>query len=409
MKKLFTIAIALIILSAMASSHSEHNSTELESQLQQVETNNREIIIYKNEACGHCNIYLKEFRNFLSLHGYTKVQEKLMINDPVIRQEVAMLHNERNVPLEMQGHMVITVDDSLILEGHVPIPILENLFEEYNEKLFPKIVVYQDFMLPFEDLESYKTMNEQGEIQECEIKEDILECSELGGEIMPKEALLPLVIFTGLIDGINPCAFGVLLFFIAFLYTIRRSKMEIYKVGFVFIFMIFLTYLLIGLGLLQAILISGVPHLFGKISTVLMLALALVNIKDYFFYGKWFSLKIPSFAAPIIKERMNDMTLAGVIILGFLVGLCTFPCSGGIYVGILSLMAIQTTFIEGLGLLLLYNVMFVVPLIIILFVASNEKVADKLNDWEKNNKKNMKLASGIVMLILAAILWFFSF
>ncbi|MFH1391003.1 MAG: cytochrome c biogenesis protein CcdA [Candidatus Diapherotrites archaeon] len=409
MKKIFLIAIAMIIFSAMVFSHSEDTGMAPNNNIQPLEINNREVVIYKNEACGHCNVYLKEFRNFLYLHGYANVEEKLMINNPAIRQEVALLHNERNVPLEMQGHMIVTIDNSLILEGHVPIPILENLFEEYNEKPFPKMIIYQDFMLPLEDLESYKIMDEQGEIRECEIKDDILECSELDGKIMSKDALLPLVIFTGLIDGINPCAFGVLLFFIAFLYTMRRSKMEIYKVGFVFIFMIFLTYLLIGLGLLQAILISGVPHLFGKISAVLMLLLALVNIKDYFFYGKWFSLKIPSFAAPIIKERMNDMTLAGVIILGFLVGLCTFPCSGGIYVGILSLMAIQTTFIEGLGLLLLYNAMFVVPLIIILLVASNEKVADKLNDWEKNNKKNMKLASGIVMLILAAILWFFSF
>ena len=408
MEKKILVFIAIILFSTMVFSHSGHNDPD-NSQLQMPESNNREVIIYKNEACGHCEIYLKEFKNFLFLHGYTNVKEKLMINDPAIREEVARLKIERQIPLEMQGHMITIIDDLLILEGHVPIPILENLFEEYAEKPFPKMVIYQDLMLPFEDLESYKTMNEQGEIRECEIKDNILECSELDGKVMSKDALLPLVIFTGLIDGINPCAFGVLLFFIAFLYTMRRSKMEIYKVGAVFIFMIFLTYLLIGLGLLQAILISGVPHLFGKISAVLMLLLALVNIKDYFFYGKWFSLRIPSFAAPLIKERMKNFTLAGVIVLGFLVGLCTFPCSGGIYVGILSIMAIQTTFIEGLGLLLLYNVMFVVPLIVILLVASNEKVADKLNEWEQHNKKNMKLASGIVMLILAAILWFLSF
>lgn len=407
MKKLAALAIALIVFSAVAFSHSGHSGTESETLPQPMDSGSK-AVIYKNEACGHCDIYLNEFKNFLFLHGYTNVEEKLMINDPAVREEVARLNNERQIPLEMQGHMITVVDDLLVLEGHVPISLLESLFEEYYEKPFPKMVVYQDLMIPLEELDSYKTMDERGKIRECKIKDSILNCSKTG-DVMPKGTLLLLVIFTGLIDGINPCAFGVLLFFIAFLYTMRRSKMEIYKVGIVFIFMIFLTYLLIGLGLLQAILISGFPHLFGRISALLMLLLAIINIKDYFFYGKWFSLRIPSFAAPIIKKRMSDITLAGVIVLGFLVGLCTFPCSGGIYVGILSLMAMQTTFVEGLGLLLIYNVMFVVPLIVILLVASNERVANKLNYWEQHNKKNMKLASGIVMLALAAILWFFSF
>lgn len=408
MKKLFILAIAIIIVSTMAFSQSEHTNPETENQSQLQESNSIEVVIYKNEACGHCEMYLKEFKNFLYLHGYTNVTEKLMINDPAIREEVAQLNIERNIPLEMQGHMIVIIDNSLILEGHVPIPLIENLFENYSENEFPKMVIYQDLMLPLNELESYKIMDKQNKIRECPITDDVLECAQIKGKISD-EILLPLVIFTGLIDGINPCAFGVLLFFIAFLYTMRRSKQEVYKVGAVFIFMIFITYLLIGLGLLQAILISGVPHLFGKLSAVLMLILAIINIKDYFFYGRWFSLRIPSFAAPMIKKRMKNLTMGSVIILGFLVGLCTFPCSGGIYIGILSLMAMQTTFFEGLGLLLIYNVMFVLPLIVILAVANNEKVTKKINNWEEHNKKNMKLASGIVLLILAIILWFFSF
>ena len=59
-------------------------------------------------------------------------------------------------------------------------------------------------------------------------------------------------------DGINPCAFGVLLFFIAFLYTLKRTKGNILKIGVVYISMIYLAYLLIGLGIMQAIAISGV-------------------------------------------------------------------------------------------------------------------------------------------------------
>lgn len=106
---------------------------------------------------------------------------------------------------------------------------------------------------------------------------------------------------------------------------------------------------------------------------------------------------------------MSNITLLGVIILGFLVGLCTFPCSGGIYVAILSLLVVQTTYFEGLSYLLIYNVMFVLPLIIILVFASSKRVTEKITNLEQHNKKKMKLVAAIVMLILAAILWFFSF
>ena len=77
--------------------------------------------------------------------------------------------------------------------------------------------------------------------------------------------------------------------------------------------------------------------------------------------------------------------------------------------GVLSLLAMQTTFMQGLTLLLVYNVMFVVPLIAILVLASSRRVVEKMNGWEQNNKGKMKLVSGIVLLALAAILWFFSF
>ena len=61
----------------------------------------------------------------------------------------------------------------------------------------------------------------------------------------------------------------------------------------VYISMIYLAYLLIGLGILQAIAISGVPHLVGKVGAILLAIIAAINIKDYFWPGKWFTLKLP--------------------------------------------------------------------------------------------------------------------
>ncbi|GFP39531.1 hypothetical protein HKBW3S47_01229, partial [Candidatus Hakubella thermalkaliphila] len=83
------------------------------------------------------------------------------------------------------------------------------------------------------------------------------------------------------------------------------------------------------------------------------------------------------------QERIGSLaqraTLPSSLALGVLVGLCTFPCSGGIYVAVIGLLASQKSYFQGLGYLLAYNVMFILPLIAILALASNRVVTTKLH------------------------------
>ena len=372
-------------------------------------TSTPDIVVYKNEACGHCSAYLQEFYSFLKQRGITNVAEKQLINNPLVRAELTVLNEEHEVPLEMQGHMTIVVGQRLFLEGHVPIQLLKPLFDQYALGAMPELVILQDSMDSAENLATYKLLDTKGQARECKISQLLGECAELPSNAFTlSDSLLPLVVFTGLVDGINPCAFGVLLFFIAFLYTLHRSRGNILRLGAVYIFMIFLTYILIGLGILQAIVVSGEPHLLAKISAGLTALLALVNIKDYFWYGKGFTLKVPDFTKPALVKFTEKASLPAVIVLGFLVGLCEFTCSGGIYVGILSLLSVRAKFFEGLVYLLIYNILFVLPLIVILALAANKHAVLQLEKWDVTHKREMKLASGIVMLLLAFILWWFS-
>ena len=63
-----------------------------------------------------------------------------------------------------------------------------------------------------------------------------------------KSKLLPAVLLTGLIDGINPCAMAILLFFITFLFTIRKRRAAIARMGLVYIACVYIVYFLVGLG-----------------------------------------------------------------------------------------------------------------------------------------------------------------
>ena len=368
---------------------------------------NQGAVIYKNEACSHCLMYLMEFHYAAEQMGLP-ITEKSMINNPAIRAELTKFNQERGIPLEMQGHMV-TVIGGLVLEGHVPVSMVEEYIKANPSLDFPDVVVYQDYMLPLEELKTYKVML-NGEIKELPISTTIQDAVASFGESkgrVPQSFLLPLVLATGFLDGINPCAFGVLLFFIALLYTLRWSRFELFKIGIIYIVMIYLAYFLIGLGILQAISFFDFPHAVAYASAVAMFALGAVNIKDFFWPGRWFSLSIPVSQTGRIKSWMSKMTLPSVIVVGFLVGLCTFPCSGGIYVGILSLLTVSTTYWTGLVYLVLYNIMFVVPLVIVLLLASNRKVVGKMKKWQADEKKWMKLMSGLVMVGLGLLLLYF--
>jgi len=370
--------------------------------------------IYYNEACTDCAHYINErLIPLLEGLGVEKIIKKDFISDRAARGELVEQTSRLGIPPELQGHFTVFIDERIILEGHVPEGLIRDLFRATN---YEKILIYQELME--EKVTSYKAWAFRGPVKEYPIETPIAEYlnwfASHREELEPPKELwdagqwLPLILSTGLLDGINPCAFAVLLFFIAFLFTIKRTRADIAKAGAVYITMIYLTYLGIGLGLLQALVFTGAPHLMAKLGSGLLIALGLVNIKDYFWYGRWFSLSPSGWLHEASTNWLRRATLPATAVGGFLVGLCTFPCSGGIYVATLGLLSAKATYWTGLGYLLLYNLMFVVPLIIILLGVSNRRAVGRLARWEASRKREVKLATGLVMVALGAVIliWF---
>ncbi len=142
-----------------------------------------------------------------------------------------------------------------------------------------------------------------------------------------------------------------------------------------------------------------------------MILLGIINIIGFLLpadKAAKFKLGIPAFTKDYLKQWLHKATLPAAFVSGFLVGLCTFPCSGGMYVAIVGLLAAKTTYLSGLGYLIIYNLMFVVPLLIILVAASNKHAVEKLSQWEQSQSKVMKLVVGLVMILLglAIVFWF---
>lgn len=219
--------------------------------------------------------------------------------------------------------------------------------------------------------------------------------------------MIPLVAITGFLDGIHPCAIAILIFFMAFLLTLRKSFKNILLLGVVYIVVIFLTYLAIGVGLFSGIMLFGQHHFFAKVGSWLLIFLGAVNLKDYFLPGLKLGIKLPKISNDKIKALLQKATLPTVIIAAFLVGLCSVPCSGGIYAAITALMASQTTFFTGFLYLLLYNTMFVLPLIILLILAANPYTLVKMGEWQQKHKRSQKLIMGLFMVIIGVLILMF--
>ncbi len=217
--------------------------------------------------------------------------------------------------------------------------------------------------------------------------------------------LLPLVGVAALIDSINPCAFGILLVTIAFLFSLQKTRASILKIGGIYILGLFTVYILIGLGLLQALHIFNTPHFMAKVGAALLIALGSINLVNEFFPSFPIKLRIPQVAHHKMAELMNKASLPTMFLLGALVGLCEFPCTGGPYLMVLGLLHDQGTYLAGVGYLLFYNLIFVLPLMVILFIASDNALLDRVKVWKKTETKHMRVWGGVAMVILGLLIF----
>lgn len=218
--------------------------------------------------------------------------------------------------------------------------------------------------------------------------------------------LLPLLVVTAIIDSFNPCAISVLLLTVGFLLSLGRDRSNILKIGGAYIVSVFLVYIAIGLGILQALQLFNTPHIMAKVGAIIIILAGLLNIINELFPSFPIKLKIPQSAHTKIAYLLERASVPTAFALGAVVGLYEFPCTGGPYLMILGLLHDRSEFITGLAYLILYNFIFVLPLIVILVLASNKQLTDKVRAWKKAETWDMRIWGGVAMVVLGAIILF---
>jgi cytochrome c biogenesis protein CcdA len=223
---------------------------------------------------------------------------------------------------------------------------------------------------------------------------------------------LPTVLVAAAVDGINPCAFTVLLLFItAMLATLQAgeqniaaTRLRLLSRGGIYIAAIFLTYLSLGVGLLKTMDIFTRQHAPARIGALAAILFGLWMLKDFFLPDWGWRLQAPGKIGLIARQSAKKATAPALIVGGFLIGLCTVPCSGAVYLGVLSLLALQPTALLGYGYLVLYNIVFVLPLALILLLAASRPSLNRLAHWNFHHKEWVRLVLGGGVVVMGLII-----
>ena len=222
----------------------------------------------------------------------------------------------------------------------------------------------------------------------------------------------------GLLDGVNPCAFTVIIFFVSYLAYLGRTRREIALGGITFTAAVFLTYLAIGLGLYRVLDLgeSWSSH-FGTITYVVTACFALAmgvwsfrdgircargNVKDA-------TLKLPevvrsSIRRIITRKARLGLTLGATLLLGAAVALFEFPCTGQVYWPVIAAIHQVGFHARALELLLVYNLCFVLPLIAIFLCVYLGLGSQYLTKLFRRHMVKTKFALGFVFMFLFAFL-----
>jgi len=192
--------------------------------------------------------------------------------------------------------------------------------------------------------------------------------------------VLPVAV-AGLVDGINPCAFGTIIFFITSLFVVRKNRRTVLAAGVLFISVTFLTYFLIGMGVLRVsslLVMKKLGPFIYPAAAMILFVLAFLSLMDYVNYLRNRKDKIILQLSEKQKERISRLIsknirmkhiTGAVVVTAFIVSIAELTCTGQIYLPtILYILKMEQLKSGAIGLLCLYNIAFILPLVVVFFV-----------------------------------------
>ncbi|MCL4386706.1 MAG: hypothetical protein M1326_10430 [Cyanobacteria bacterium] len=379
---LITIAISLSTLYFF--NPNLYAETETYNQKSGIELTqeNRDIVkihIFYSKDCDSC---LKVF----------EILNKIKLDFPKIELVTYELSEKNNIDLLFYLFDSMGIEE---LDYKIPIIFLGGYIflgeDEFNEG--------------FEDkLDEVLSKNKSHMIRVMFIKKFYMETSGNKSLTDKNYVRIPVVMVSALADSINPCAIGVIIILISSIIASKNRKYALIA-GIIYIAVIFIVYFLLGVGFIYFTRSIQIPKLFFTILGAILILLGLFSAKDFFWYGKGFSLGIPSRIKLIIVNNIDKATIISVLLIGVLISIFEATCSGAVYFGILSIISKSGITPNSLLILLLYNFIFILPLLVILLVFYFGIPAKKVQRlFILKNRRIYRLVLGLILILLGIYL-----
>lgn len=235
------------------------------------------------------------------------------------------------------------------------------------------------------------------------------------------------VLSAGFIDGVNPCAFTVMVFFISFLSFAGYKKRDMLIIGSLFIITVYITYLLIGAGLFKVLrsleIFSYFSQIFYRLTALFAFLVGLVSLYDFWIYNKTkdtdrIILKLPALIkrkiqgtirTELIRKEDKDKPLfafiAASVSCGFLVSVLELFCTGQLYLPTIAyILKIPDLRIKAMAQLLLYNLMFIIPLVAVFVLAFFGLTSIHFEKAARRHLAAVKLITAVLFFGLGLIL-----
>ena len=376
-------------------------------------TPNNKIVYFHSELCGGCNT-IKGYRTstYNEAEDYIKKIEDAGIE--IIKIDV---DNELDQSL---------IPDNITHEGPLSVEDLRDGFgDAYDVPLTrrgtPLMFVGETYYYDYQEIMDAFDNGDLLTNAEDNFLEFEVESGQAFSDYEGWQGYLTVLLF-GLLDGFNPCAIALLLMFISLL-GFTDNKKVLTVVSITYILTMFISYLLLGLGVLSflrvAALESGLDVIISWVILIIVTIFFVLNTYDYFVtrneeYGKIKS-QIPKwlqrFNSRIMKtftNAMNDENSKGnmwkvvllTAVLGLIMTLTEFTCSGGLYAAVLEGVKYSQSSYAYIA-LVSFNVMFVMPMIVIAYLSIKSRSTMSISNWMRENLHIIKLANAIVFLFLA--------
>lgn len=223
---------------------------------------------------------------------------------------------------------------------------------------------------------------------------------------------VPIVLGSGFADGLNPCSFALLVLFATYTLTLVNSvtadgtatseaRRRLLGAGSLYVGAVWITYFLIGLGLFSFLGWLGQDHLVTRVAAVLALLMGVWMLKDVLLPGWGPSMIAPAGSHGRMHRAIERGGLAGMLGAGVLVGICTVPCSGAIYLNIVAVLHASGGGPTGLALLALYNLAYIAPLVALLLIVSDRRTLGRLARWNRANSPWVKAGLAIAVVAMS--------